>query len=195
MTTQVHRRGGAMALPRPLDPRRRAWLRGAAALALATGGSLPSAAVRAASLQVGQLAPPLVLHALDGRNFATRELRGQEVIATFWATWCEPCREELPMFSAYATRHAPDGLQVLGFSLDGPQALPKVREVAASLSFPVGLLGSAYAGDYGRIWQIPVSFVIDRGGRLAHNGWDDDQQPWTREQLQRVVDPLLARTA
>jgi len=63
--------------------------------------------------------------------------------------------------------------------------------VAKSLSFPVGLLGSPFAGGYGRIWRIPVSFVIDRGGRLAHNGWDDDRQPWTSERLPRVVDPLL----
>jgi peroxiredoxin len=194
MTTRSRGRGAAAAVPRSPDPHRRSWLRGAAALALAAAGGLPSAPVRAGALRLGEPAPPLVLHALDGRTIATRDLRGQVVIATFWATWCEPCREELPMFSAYAARHATDGLQILGFSLDGPQALPKVREVAASLGFPVGLLGSAYAGDYGRIWQLPVSFVIDRGGRLAHNGWDDDQQPWTSEQLRRVVDPLLART-
>ena len=47
----------------------------------------------------------------------------------------------------------------------------------------------------GRIWRIPVSFVIDRAGRLAHNGWDDDEQLLTKEQLRRVVDPLLLRTA
>jgi len=131
---------------------------------------------------------------LDGQSIATRDMVGQVVFVTFWATWCEPCREELPLFSAYAVRHASEGLRVLGFSLDGPEALPKVRDVAATLSFPIGLLGSAYAGAYGRIWRLPVSFVIDRAGRLAHNGWNDEQQPWTKEKLQRVVDPLLLRT-
>ena len=99
------------------------------------------------------------------------------------------------MLSTYASSHAQQGLRVLGFSLDGPEALPKVRVVASGLSFPVGLLGNPYVGGYGRIWRIPVSFVIDRAGRLAHNGWDDDEQPLTKEQLQRVVDPLLSRTA
>jgi cytochrome c biogenesis protein CcmG/thiol:disulfide interchange protein DsbE len=70
-----------------------------------------------------------------------------------------------------------------------------VRAVAATLSFPVGLLGSNHAGDYGRIWRIPVTFVIDRAGRLAHDGWADDQQPWSGEKLHRVVDPLLSRDA
>jgi thiol-disulfide isomerase/thioredoxin len=92
----------------------------------------------------------LVLHALDGRSISTDELRGKVVILTFWATWCEPCRDELPLLSDYAARHADQGLQVLGFSLDGPDELSAVRQVASGLSFPVGLLGSAWAGDYGR---------------------------------------------
>ena len=176
------------------DPQRRALLRNGVSLGIAVGGGLFSRPVLANELQVGQAAPPLILHTLDGRSIATRELLGQVVFANFWATWCAPCREELPLFSEYASRHAAQGLSVLGFSLDSPNALPKVHEVAATLSFPVGLLGSPYAGGYGRIWRIPVSFVIDRAGRLAHDGWSDDQQPWTSEQLQRVVDPLLTRS-
>lgn len=164
-------------------------------MGIVAAGGLPAAAAAASALVVGEPAPPLVLNTLDGRSIATRDLLGQVVIATFWATWCEPCREELPVFSNYARRRAQDGLQVLGFSLDGPESLARVRAVAATLSFPVGLLGSAYAGAYGRMWQIPVSFVIDRAGRLAHNGWDDAPQPWTQELLRRFVDPLLSRGA
>jgi cytochrome c biogenesis protein CcmG, thiol:disulfide interchange protein DsbE len=146
---------------------------------------------QANSLKIGAPAPPLVLHTLDGRDIATRDLMGQVVIVTFWATWCEPCREELPLLSAYARRHAAQGLQVLGFSLDGPDDLAKVKGVAATLSFPVGLLPNPWAGRYGRIWHIPVSFVIDRTGRLVDNGWDDDQPVWTKARLEQVVDPLL----
>ncbi len=175
------------------DLRRRALLRGAVGAGIAAAvGMLPGLA-NAKDLEVGQPAPPLVLHTLDGRNIATRDLVGQVVIATFWATWCDPCREELPLLSAYAANHAQQGLSVLGFSLDGPEDLPKVKRVAAGLSFPVGLLGSPWAGDYGRIWRIPVSFVIDRKGRLADNGWDDAKPAWTKERLQQVVDPLLLR--
>jgi cytochrome c biogenesis protein CcmG, thiol:disulfide interchange protein DsbE len=176
------------------DPQRRALLRGAVGLGIAAAGGLLARLAWANELKVGQPAPPLVLHTLDGHSIATRDLVGQVVIATFWATWCDPCREELPLLSTYADHHAQQGLRVLGFSLDGPEDLPKVRDVAASLSFPVGLLGSPWAGDYGRIWHIPVSFVIDRAGRLADNGWDDANPVWTKERLQRVVNPLLLRT-
>ncbi len=171
---------------------RRHWLRTAGGLIAGAGlsGWLPQA--RANSLTVGEPAPPLVLRTLDGREIATQALRGQVVILTFWATWCDPCHEELPLLSAYAERHARDGLQILGFSLDAPENLPMVHKVAASLSFPVGLLGSAYAGGYGRIWRIPVNFAIDRSGTLAHNGWDDPAPPaWTAERLEKFVTPLL----
>lgn len=173
------------------DTQRRILLRVAVGLGIATAGGIFPQLVWAKALKVGEPAPPLVLHTLDGRHIATHDLLGQVVIVTFWATWCEPCRDELPLLSAYSALHEQEGLRVLGFSLDGSDNLPKVRDMAASLSFPVGLLGSPWAGDYGRIWRIPVSFVIDRAGLLADNGWDDAQPVWTNERLHRVVDPLL----
>jgi len=166
-------------------------LRAAAALCLAMTCTLASLPSRANDLKLGQPAPPLVLQTLDGRKIATNELQGQVIIVTFWATWCEPCREELPMLSDYAKEHAAQGLQVLGFSLDGPDELPKVRSIAATLRFPVGLLGSAWAGGYGRMWHLPVSFVIDRDGRLAYNGWDDENPVMTQARLHELVEPLL----
>ncbi len=170
------------------EPGRRAWLQRVAALAAAV--AVPGIA-RANDLRVGAPAPPLVLHTLDGAGIATRDLLGEVVIVTFWATWCDPCRTELPILSAYAARHAQQGLRVLGFCLDGPDDLPKVRAVAATLSFPVGLLGSPWAGGYGRIWRIPVSFVIDRRGLLRYDGWQAKQPAWNEARLEEVVTPLL----
>jgi hypothetical protein len=97
----------------------------------------------------------------------------------------------MPLLSDYAARYADQGLVVLGFSLDNPGTLPQVRKIAATLNFPVGLLGSAWAGGYGRMWRLPVSFVIDRDGILRHDGWQDDQNPLTAEALDRLVTPLL----
>ena len=173
-------------------PRPHRLLQMVAVLCIAASAGLGSALARANELVVGRAAPPLVLQTLDGRSIDTRDLLGQVVIVTFWATWCEPCREELPLFSRYAEQHAAQGLQILGFSLDGPDQLPKVRNVASTLRFPVGLLGSAWAGGYGRVWSLPVSFVIDRDGRLVYNGWEDPDPVWTEERLHRIVDPLIA---
>jgi peroxiredoxin len=150
-------------------------------------------AARAKSLQVGETAPPATLVTLDGKRISTSDLLGKVVILTFLATWCDPCRDELPLLSDYQQAHAAQGLSVLGFSLDEAADLPKVRTMAAPLHFPVGLLSASQADGYGRIWHIPVSFTIDRSGRLVDNGWKDKRPVWTSERLRRVVDPLLAR--
>jgi cytochrome c biogenesis protein CcmG, thiol:disulfide interchange protein DsbE len=113
------------------------------------------------------------------------------IILTFWATWCGPCRQELPLLSAYAEQHAKDGLTVLGFSLDGPEDLRKVQAAAQSLHFPVGLVAQSTLPGYGRIWRIPVNFAIDAQGRLIDNGWKDKEAVWTPERLGSIVTPLL----
>jgi thiol-disulfide isomerase/thioredoxin len=142
-------------------------------------------------LHLGQRAPPATLVTLDGQKLSTPELLGRVVILTFWATWCVPCREELPLLSKYATEHASQGLQVLGFSLDLPEDLKSVRAVAQTLSFPVGLLSQSSAPGYGRIWRLPVNFTIDRDGRLVDDGWRAKKPVWTQERLDSIVTPLL----
>ncbi|WP_233840524.1 TlpA disulfide reductase family protein [Dyella sp. 2HG41-7] len=142
-------------------------------------------------LVVGATAPPITLTTLDGKKISLHDLHGKVVIVTFWATWCGPCREELPLLSRYAQEHAKDGLVVLGFSLDDGDQLDQVRQIAKGLSFPVGLLGDPHVPGYGRIWHLPVSFTVDRDGKLVDNGWDDKQPVWTAERLTQVVTPLL----
>jgi cytochrome c biogenesis protein CcmG/thiol:disulfide interchange protein DsbE len=153
--------------------------------------ALPRPASATHELMVGKPAPPIALRTLDEREITLQSLAGQVVILTFWATWCEPCREELPLLSRYAAEHVRDRLAVLGFCLDEPENFPAVKKVADTLNFPVGFLGSAWAGGYGRMWRLPVSFVVDRDGKLAENGWEVGDPVWTHERLQRVVDPLL----
>ena len=144
------------------------------------------------ALRIGQPAPPATLVGFDGQRITTSELLGRVVILTFWATWCGPCREELPLLSAYAAQHAAEGLTVLGFALDSPEGdLAKVRQIAQSLSFPSGLLAHATLPGYGRIWRIPVNFTINRQGVLVDDGWTDKDSTWNAARLERIVTPLL----
>jgi cytochrome c biogenesis protein CcmG, thiol:disulfide interchange protein DsbE len=164
-------------------------------LALLACGGLFTPRAQARSLRVGELAPLAVLTTLDGQRLSTQDLIGKVVILTFWATYCVPCRKELPVLSAYAAQHASEGLQVLGFSLDDSDQIAEVRKVAAPWSFPVGLLTGNSAPGYGRIWRMPANFTIARDGRLADNAWDDKQPSWTQQRLETVVAPLLAQDA
>lgn len=170
---------------------RRALLRGGAAVAMSGPGVLFSQWARANDLRLGQRAPAAMLTTLDGTRIATKDLIGRVVILTFWATWCGPCRQELPLLSAYAEKYASRGLSILGFTLDPAENLPKVRHVAVSLKFPVGLLEQSNLPGYGRIWRIPVNFTIDRQGHLIDDGWKDSEATWTAARLERIVTPLL----
>jgi cytochrome c biogenesis protein CcmG/thiol:disulfide interchange protein DsbE len=169
---------------------RRALLKGGAATLLTWAG-LRGSSAQANELRVGATAPPATLVTLEGQTIATPDLVGKVVILTFWATWCPPCRDELPLLSSYAVQHADAGLQILGFSLDTPDKLAEVRQVAQALRFPVGLLAHSSAPGYGRIWRLPVNFTIDRAGRLVDDGWKDKPPSWTPERLEQVVTPLL----
>jgi len=175
--------------------RRREVLRGLGSVGLA--GSAPAllSPLHAESLRVGHAAPAATLTTLEGTQLSTRQYLGKVVILTFWATWCVPCREELPLLSRFVQQHAGEGLEVLGFSLDDRENLEQVRAVARTLAFPVGLLGSDRLPGYGRIWRIPVNFTIDRKGQLLDNGWDDKQPVWTQARLDRIVGPQLRAPA
>jgi cytochrome c biogenesis protein CcmG, thiol:disulfide interchange protein DsbE len=173
------------------DAQRRALLRQLAALGLTAQGGVFASTSRAAALRVGAAAPPATLVTLDGNRIATADLLGRVVLLTFWATWCAPCRQELPLLSTYATLYAERGLTILGFSLDAPEDLPRVRKMAQALSFPSGLVAVSSLQGYGRIWHIPVNFTIDRKGLLYQNGWDDKDATWTAERFSRIVLPLL----
>ena len=163
---------------------RRAFLFGCAAGLLAP-------AARASHLTVGAPAPATTLVTLDGRTISTSDLLGRVVIVTFWATYCSPCRTELPLLSQFASAHQAEGLTVLGFSLDGEDSLAEVTRIARDLSFPVGLVSRSRADGYGRIWRLPVSFTIDRAGRLASDGWQDKEPVLTAARLETLVTPLL----
>jgi peroxiredoxin len=168
---------------------RRAFLAGLAAAC--AGAALRTPRAWAGGLQVGSPAPEATLVTLDGTHISSTALLGQVVILTFWATWCAPCREELPLLSDYFQHHAGRGLQILGFGLDTRERLDEVKHIAQSLRFPVGLMSDSSAPGYGRIWRLPVSFTIDRQGRLAEDGWKEKHPVWTQARLDEVVTPLL----
>jgi thiol-disulfide isomerase/thioredoxin len=173
--------------------KRRTVLQQAAAWGVCLLSGTAARPASANALHVGALAPPASLVTLDGKRISSADLLGQVVILTFWATWCAPCREELPLLSSYAAEHAAAGLRVLAFSLDTQTKIHEVRQIAQSLQFPVGLLANASVPGYGRIWRLPVNFTIDRQGRLIDDGWKDKKPTWTTERLERIVNPLLAR--
>ena len=145
----------------------------------------------ALAIEAGKSAPPLQAKQLDGASYTLAAHRGEVVILNFWATWCVPCRVELPAFSEFYRRHQAEGLTVLAVSMDDPEDLAKVRDVAGGLPFPAAMYGDTQAQGYGRIWRLPITFVIGRDGVLRYDGGVGERGTFDLPGLERTVGPLL----
>lgn len=144
---------------------------GAAALAAGYGAALWWRPTPPAP-DTTQTAPAdFALPDLTGRERRLSEWRGRPIVINFWATWCAPCREEIPLLTQARARHAAKGLEVIGVALDKPDA---AAEFAAKLgvSYPV-LIANADTLDlmnrYGNpIGSLPYTVILDRAGNVVH---------------------------
>jgi cytochrome c biogenesis protein CcmG, thiol:disulfide interchange protein DsbE len=133
-------------------------------------------------------APSLALTDLQGIRHSLAEYRGRVVLVNLWATWCPPCRAEMPNLQAYFERHQGEGFIVI--AIDDGDLTPDVSAFAAEygLTFPVWLDPTYQATDHAfKTKNLPSSYVIDRKGmvRLAWVGAIDS------ENLERFVTPLI----
>jgi len=129
------------------------------------------AAADVSAISEGAPAPPLEAKLLDGRTLVPADYAGKVLVVNFWASWCAPCRAEMPALEAYYQKHRAEGLEIVAVSMDEPKDEPKVREVMRAYTFPAGLIRDAKVKGYGRIWRLPLTFVIDRRGVLRKDGW------------------------
>ena len=106
----------------------------------------------------------------DGTAFSLANQAGNVVVINFWATWCAPCREEMPALDAYYRLHRAEGLEIVAISMDSPKDEAKAREMMKAFSFPAAFMREANGKGYGRIWRLPLTFVIDRRGILRKDG-------------------------
>jgi len=107
-----------------------------------------------------------------------------------WATWCAPCREEMPALDAYYRQHRDEGFVLIALSMDDPKDSAKVLEMMKPYSFPVGLARDAEMNGYGRIWRLPLTFVVDRKGILRKDQWHGDPA-LDAQLLEQGITPLL----
>jgi peroxiredoxin len=113
-------------------------------------------------------APDFTLKDLDGRDVRLTDFRGQVVMVNFWATWCPPCRAEIPDFIELQSQLGPKGLQIIGISLDD-EGSAKVAPFASQnrINYTMLVNGNGAANRYGGIEGIPTTFLLDRQGRVV----------------------------
>jgi peroxiredoxin len=117
----------------------------------------------------GDPVPDLTVATLDGDTITSAQLRGKVVVLNFWATWCMPCRLEMPSLEKLHREHPGGDVVVLGLSTDVGSEKP-IREFLAErdISYPVGRATPAQRRDFGGIRGIPTTFVIGRAGVVRH---------------------------
>jgi peroxiredoxin len=116
----------------------------------------------------GSVAPDFQLKSLDGKQVRLSDFRGKAVLLNFWATWCAPCKIEMPWFVDLQKQYAAQGLQVIGVAMDdsGEETIAKFAK-EMGVNYPV-LIGKESVGDaYGGVEFLPTTFFIDRQGKVV----------------------------
>jgi len=126
-------------------------------------------------MEVEYEAPELTLTNLDGEEESLTDYHGQVVLVNLWATWCPPCKEELPVLQAYYEEHKGEGFVILGIDSQEPaEDVQKFIETTsiANITYPIWIDERGDAGIAFSSFSLPASFVIDREGtvRLAWTG-------------------------
>ena len=116
---------------------------------------------------VGATAPDFELQTLDGSNLKLSSLRGEAVLLNFWATWCGPCKIEMPWFVELQKQYGPQGFQIIGVAMDDASN-EDIAKFAKDMgvNYPI-LLGRESVGQsYGGVGVLPTSFFLDRSGKI-----------------------------
>jgi peroxiredoxin len=134
----------------------------AAFIGLLSGGSIASSGL------AGQTAPDFVLKSAGGENLRLSEYRGEVVMINFWATWCGPCRQEMPLLDELYSRYNRVGFHLLGVNIDDDsrRAMQMIDELG--VSFPVLFDEKKEVSKLYSVEAMPVTLLLDRSGTVRH---------------------------
>ena len=132
------------------------------------GGPVQAASWKAFSTEGGQAPAAMVLTDMAGREVDLSSFKGDVVLVNFWATWCEPCREEMPSLQRLQQKFGAKGLRVLAVNVG--EGVPRIRQFLERTPVSLSILRDAES-DVMRAWRVrmlPASFVVDRRGMLRY---------------------------
>lgn len=146
----------------------------------------------------GASAPDFSLTSLDGSQIKLSDFRGKAVLLNFWATWCPPCKVEMPLFEEFQKEYGKDGLVVLGVAMDDSEPARIAKFVSdLGVNYPVLLGTNKVSDDYGDVQYLPTTFYIGRDGAIVEKmaGLPDVSMEKSRKQIEDAVKKALSTAA
>lgn len=117
----------------------------------------------------GPAAPTFAIQDLDGKAMTSADLKGKVWIVNFWATWCPPCREEIPAFVEFYNAAKAKGLEIIGLSVDTLTPADLKQFVRKNkMTYPVAFASEKIIRDFAPGAYIPTTFIMDKRGRIRH---------------------------
>lgn len=118
----------------------------------------------------GKPAPGFSLHTVEGKKLSLSDYKGKAVLINFWATWCAPCKIEMPWLVALRTQYAPQGFEILGVSEDDADT-PRTKLAKfgqeQGLNYPLLVGDDAVSRKYGGVEFLPTSYFVGRDGKIV----------------------------
>ena len=117
----------------------------------------------------GKDAPDFQLTGVDGKTIQLADLRGKAVLLNFWATWCPPCKIEIPWFVDLQKQYGPQGLQIVGVAMDEGNPRDAIAKFAKEMgvNYTMVLGNDKIADAYGGVEALPTTFYIGRDGKIV----------------------------
>ncbi|MEO0616457.1 MAG: TlpA disulfide reductase family protein [Pseudomonadota bacterium] len=156
--------------------------------AAATAVLLATTAVASTGLS-GKPAPDFALKNAAGENVRLSDLRGEVVMINFWATWCGPCREEMPLLDEMHSRYNRVGFSLLGVNIDDDPRRAEEMIEALGVTFPVVFDASKRVSEQYDVSAMPVTILLDRDGvvRYVHKGYKPGYEDKYLEQVRELL--------
>ena len=143
------------------------------------------------AVEPSESVPDFTLKSMRGDNLRLEELRGQVVLINFWASWCGPCRQEMPLLQQIHQRYAPMGFTVLGVNVDeSPEKAQRIVD-RMTIDFPLLLDTNQAVSESYQVDAMPFTVLVDRDGvvRYVHRGYKSGDEAQYVDKLR----PLLRR--
>ena len=139
--------------------------------------------------EVGKSAPDFTLKSLDGKNLKLSEMTGNVVLINFWASWCGPCREEMPLLNALHNKYEPLGFTVLGVNVEEDLKGAKGFLKNFPVDFPVLLDNTNKVSKQFKVVAMPTTIVVDRDGnmRYLHQGYKSGDEAKYRQMVKTLI--------